>query len=151
MKKTSSVMNVLVPASFKIILFLLFMVGFHSVSARKIYSKSPGGDWTSTGSWSTGIVPAANDTVYIQGGHTISVTTNEYSNSTYMFLIVIGTLDLSNNGKLSFSSTSKVIIENSGRILGNSNGDQISVGTGGSEYSGGTQGNITGPSYIGDG
>ncbi len=153
MKKTFAIeMNLMSPTLSKIVfLCLLLMVGFHSASARKIFSKSPGGNWTSTGSWTAGIVPAANDTVYIQGGHTISVSSNEGSNSTYMFLIVIGTLDLSNNGKLSLSGSSYVIIENSGRILGNSNGDQISIGTGGSEYSGGSQGNITGPSYVGNG
>jgi hypothetical protein len=148
MKKTP----VMTSASFKVVcLGFVLCLAMHTASARKVYSLSPGGAWTSASSWVGGTVPAANDTVFIQGGHTISLSTNEGSNSTYMFLIIIGTLDLSNNGKLSFSGTSKVIITNSGRILGNSNGDQISIGTAGSEYSGGSQGNITGPSYIGDG
>jgi len=152
MKKTSAVeMNLGVYTLTKVILLCMVMlVGYHSASARKIYSKSPGGNWTNTGSWTTGIVPAANDTVFIQGGHTISISSNEGSNSTYMFLIVVGTLDMSNNGKLSLSGSSYVIIENSGRILGDGNSDQISIGTGGSEYTG-SQGNITGPSYVGNG
>jgi hypothetical protein len=120
-----------------------------SAFATVIYSSS-NGNWTSTASWFGGVVPVDGDTVVIQSGHTISVSTNEGSNSTYMFLIIVGTLDLTNNGKLSFSSSSKVIIETDGRILGNTNGDQISIGTGGSEYGGG-MGNITGPSYVSNG
>jgi hypothetical protein len=67
-----------------------------------------------------------------------------------MFLIILGTLDLSNNGKMSFSGTSNIIIETGARILGNNNSDQISIGTGGAEYTG-SQGTITGPSYIKNG
>lgn len=67
-----------------------------------------------------------------------------------MFLIIMGTLDLTNNGKLSFSASSKVIIETGGRILGNGNSDQISLGTASAEYTG-AQGNVTGPAYVGDG
>ncbi len=152
MKKTSAIeMNFMISQFSKIALFcLLLVMGFHSASARKIYSKAPGGNWTSAGSWTAGIVPAANDTVYIQGGHTISISSNEGSNSTYMFVIVVGTLDMTNNGKLSLSGSSYVIVENSGSILGNGNSDTISIGTGGAEYSGG-QGNVTGPSYVGNG
>jgi hypothetical protein len=118
--------------------------------ARKIYS-AQNGNWTLTSSWVQGVVPVAGDTVIIKAGHTISVSSNLYTNSTYMFLIIVGTLDLTNNGKMSFSSTAKVIIETGGRILGNGNSDQLSIGTGGAEYKGGDQGNITGPSYVSDG
>jgi hypothetical protein len=67
-----------------------------------------------------------------------------------VFLIIVGTLDLTSNGKLSFDDTAKVIIETGGRILGNGSNDQISIGTGGAEYTGG-QGNVTGPSYVSNG
>lgn len=127
------------------LLSFVFMPSF----ARKIYSAG-NANWTSTGAWVGGVVPVANDTVIIQNGHTISVSSNLYSNSTYMFLIILGTLDLTSNGKISLSSTSNIIIETGAQILGNGNSDQISIGSGSPEYSGG-QGTITGPSYVNNG
>lgn len=132
-----------------ILIFLLLIVTVSNSYARKIYS-SGSGNWTASGSWVGGVVPVANDTVIIQNTHTISVTGNLYSNSTYMFLIILGTLDLTNNGKMSFNASSNIIIETGARILGNNNADQISIGTGGAEYTG-SQGTITGPSYIKNG
>jgi len=132
---------------FLIALFFL-AVSISSQGAKKYTQAS--GNWQTGGTWAGGVAPVAGDTVYILGAHTVSVTNNLYSNSTYMFLIVVGTLDLTNNGKLNFNASSKVIIESNGRILGNSNGDQISIGTGGGEYKGDAQGNITGPAYVGD-
>jgi hypothetical protein len=130
-----------------IVLQILFLT--NDAWARKIYSRQ-NGNWTATSSWMQAVVPVDGDTVIIRSGHTISVNSNLYSNSTYMFLIIVGTLDLTANGKMSFSSTAKVIIETGGRILGNGNNDQISVGSGSPEYTGGS-GNITGPSYVSDG
>jgi hypothetical protein len=118
--------------------------------ARKIYSNQTG-DWSTTSTWKNSIVPVAGDTVIIKTGHTVSVSANLYSNSTYMFLIIVGTLDLTNNGKISLDDTAKVIIETGGRILGNGNNDQLSIGSGGAEYKGGDQGNITGPAFVSDG
>lgn len=132
-----------------IVVILLVLVTITASHARKIYS-SGSGNWTTTGTWVGGIVPVANDTVIIQNTHSVAVTANLYSNSTYMFLIILGTLDLTNNGKMSFSSTSKIIIETGARILGNNSADQISIGTGGAEYTG-SQGTITGPSYVSNG
>ena len=86
-----------------IVLCLLVLVLSSTTFARLIYSNSPGGEWTNTASWIGGVVPIAGDTVIIQSGHTITVTiANLYNNSTYMFLIIVGTLDLSANGKLEF-------------------------------------------------
>lgn len=129
---------------------IFFLLTFsHLAEARKIYSRQTG-NWTTTTSWVGGVVPVSGDTVIIQYSHTISVTANLYSNSTYMFLVILGTLDLTNNGKMSFSAASNIIIETGARILGNNNADQISVGTGSPEYSG-SSGNITGPSYVNNG
>ncbi len=134
----------------KAIFIGLLVISISSSSfARKIYSAGTG-NWTATGSWVGGIVPVANDTVIIQNANTISVTSNLYSNSTYMFLIILGTLDLTDNGKMSFNASSKVIIEAGAQILGNGNQDQLSIGTGPIEYTGG-MGNITGPSYVSNG
>jgi hypothetical protein len=121
-----------------------------SAFATVIYSRATG-NWTSTTSWFGGVVPVDGDTVVIQSGHTISVVgDNLYSNSTYMFLIIVGTLDLSANGKMSFDGSSKVIVETGGRVVGNGNSDTISIGTGGAEYNG-SLGTITGPSYVSNG
>jgi len=117
--------------------------------ARKIYTAQSGA-WETTSTWKNSIIPVDNDTVIIKTGHTVTVSSNLYSNATHMFLIVVGTLDLTNNGKLSFDASSNVIVETGGRILGNGASDQLSIGTGGAEYKG-NQGNVTGPSYVSDG
>jgi hypothetical protein len=127
---------------------LFVLISASSLAAKK-YSTG-NGNWTATGTWVGGVVPVTGDTVIIQTNHTVSVSANLYGNSTYMFLIILGTLDLTNNGKLSFDADTKIIIETGARILGNGNSDQISIGSGSPEYTGG-QGTITGPSYVSNG
>lgn len=130
--------------------FLLVLAALVPSQAAKKYSQASG-NWQTGSTWAGGVVPVAGDTVYILGAHTVNVVNdNLYSNSTYMFMVVMGTLDLTNNGKLNFNGSAKVIIENGGRILGNSNGDSISMAGGPAEYKGDEDGNITGPSYVGD-
>jgi hypothetical protein len=137
------------PNSVVFILFVLIFVG-QPAEAKKVYSAQTG-NWETTSTWVGGVVPVAGDTVIIKTSHTVSITSNLYSNSTYMFLIIVGSLDLTNNGKLNLGPTANVIIETGGKILGDGNSDQISIGSGTSEYRGGFQGEIVGPSYVNDG
>lgn len=146
----SCVQHVIKRSNFAVLLFFTLILVSESAEARKIYS-AQSGNWTTTSTWIGGVVPVANDTVIIKASHTVAITANLYNNSTYMFLIIVGSLDLTNNGKLNLGSTAKVILETGGQILGNGNSDQLSIGTGTSEYRGGFQGNITGPSYVSDG
>ncbi len=129
-----------------LVFFLVWLAGSEMASARKVYSAG-NGDWSTAASWNLG-VPVNGDTVIIQSGHTITVTANLYSTSISMFVVVVGTLDLGNNGKLSYNNTSTVIVETGGSILGTSNGAQISFGGGAAEYRGNFQGTITGPAYV---
>lgn len=115
-----------------VLVLALILSFFNSAEARIIYSTTSG-SWSATSTWFGGIVPVANDTVVIQDTHTVTNSANLYSNSTYMFLIVDGTLDLGNTGKLNFNGSSNVIVETGGRILGTGNGAQISIGNGGAE------------------
>jgi hypothetical protein len=132
-----------------VIFSLVLLVATTSLATKK-YSQASG-NWTTGSTWVGGVVPVANDTVFILPQHNISISNaNLYSNSTYMFLIVMGTLDLHDNGKLSFNSSSKVIIETGGKIIGDGSSDQISMGGGPSEYSG-SQGTVTGPAYVSNG
>jgi hypothetical protein len=127
---------------------LLVLLSISSFAAKK-YSAA-NGNWTTGSTWIGGVVPANNDTVFVLKQHTVTVNSNVNLSSSYVFLVIIGTLDMTNNGKLSFDASSKVIIETGGRILGNGNSDQISIGSGSAEYDGGL-GNITGPSNISNG
>jgi hypothetical protein len=117
--------------------------------ATKKYSKNSGA-FSTAANWIGGAAPVNNDTIIIQSGHVMTVSSNLYSNSTYMFIIIVGTLDLTNNGKISLDATAKVIIETGGTILGDGSNDQISIGGGPSEYTG-SQGTITGPTYVSNG
>lgn len=135
------------PSIVPLYITILLFVSISSQAAVK-YSKTSGA-WTTAANWIGG-VPVANDTVFILSQHDMAVSSNLYSNSTYMFVIILGTLDLTANGKLNFNASAKVIIETGGSILGDGNNDQISFGGGTSEYRGGVQGNVTGPAYVGD-
>jgi len=132
-----------------ILIGLLFLMLSSASFAAKKYSAASG-NWTTGSTWIGGVVPANNDTVFVLKQHTITVNSNVNLSSSYVFLVIIGTLDMTDNGKLSFDAASKVIIETGGRILGNGNSDQISIGGGSAEYDGGL-GNITGPSNISNG
>jgi hypothetical protein len=125
---------------------LLFLFFSTPVLAGKKYSAASG-NWTTGSTWIGGVVPTNNDTVFVLKQHTVTVNSNVNLSGSYVFLIVIGTLDMTNNGKLSFNVSSKVIIETGGRILGNGSSDTISIGPGAAEYTG-AQGTLTGPSNI---
>jgi hypothetical protein len=127
---------------------ILLVFGADSYATKK-YSKNSGA-FNTAANWIGGVTPVDNDTIIIQSGHIMTVSSNLYSNSTYMFIIIVGTLDLTNNGKISLDATAKVIIETGGTILGDGSNDQISIGGGPSEYTG-AQGTITGPTYVSNG
>jgi len=130
-----------------LVFFLVWLASSEMASARLIYTAGSG-NWQATTTWTGGIVPINGDTVIIQSGHTATVSANLYSTSIYMFVVVVGTLDLGSIGKLSFTNTSKVIVETGGNILGTGNGAQISMGGGEAEYKGNFQGEITGPAWV---
>jgi hypothetical protein len=127
---------------------ILLVFGADSFATKK-YSKNSGA-FTTAANWINGVAPVNNDTIIIQSGHVMTVNSNLFSNSTYLFLIIVGTLDLTDNGKISLGGTAKVIIETGGTILGDGSNDQISIGGGPSEYTG-VQGTITGPTFITNG
>jgi hypothetical protein len=135
-----------------IIFILLCVIGLDSAFGRIVYSTGSG-DWQQGSTWNLGgtALPANGDTVVIQANHTVTVGANLYSATTYMFVVIVGTLDLGQVGKLGFTNTSKVIVETGGQILANGNGAQITLGIGNAEYKGQEDGNITGPSYIDNG
>lgn len=146
MKKTFS-QKITITAS--LIFFLLTFS--HLAEARKIYSRQTG-NWTTTSSWVGGTVPSLDgDTVIIQYGHTITINDNRNYGSSTMFIVILGTLDVSSNGRLRIAADSNVIIETGGRLVGNSSGsDMVDLGGGSAEYTG-NLGTITGPSYINNG
>ena len=68
------------------------------------------GNWEIGSTWAGGAVPVTGDTVYVMGPHTVMVNNNLYGNTTYMFLVIVGTLDLTNNGKLDFNASTSLRI-----------------------------------------
>jgi hypothetical protein len=63
----------------KILYFLLFALIATTTQARVITSTSTGGNWSSTGTWGSGVVPGSTDTAIIAtlSGYSVTVNTTE--------------------------------------------------------------------------
>jgi hypothetical protein len=86
------------------------------------------GLWTASGTWGCGAVPACGDSVVIQSGHTVSITSQDYKSCVSKLVIVIrGTLQFTAPGKLELSCTGRLYVFSGGKVIaalgatGNSN------------------------------
>lgn len=84
-----------------------------------------GGAWSSSGTWSCGVVPGNNDTMIIPVGFTVSVDINSptYSN---MLVIVNGILDFGNGQKLNICPGG-VYVSGTGELSGGTPGSKINI------------------------
>ena len=108
------------------IVTLLIMLSATSLMASKKTSKTDS-DWDTNSTWNPGSVPGDNDSIVIRAGDTVSISGNHNLNN--VVIIVLGRLDLSNNGKLNLDAASKIYVQTGGIIVGNGNSDQIKLGS----------------------
>lgn len=122
--------------------FFISYCCFVNIAHAKLVTSVTDGDWTTTETWDNG-EPVSGDEILILHDITISSNVN-----TPLFYIVIrgGSLDLSNNGKLTLASGSLIVIE-SGFIIGDGSNDQLKIG-GTKVYSGSDADNPIGPTYL---
>lgn len=113
--------------SSRLFLSLLFSVLFCSTLSAVVYSKQSGA-WTSPSTWQGGQVPAYNDYIVIQAGHTV---TNGNPFTQNGFVEVKGTLVLTGNAVRIFSTSSSLDIDGLLRIEGGTNHfDCVTYGAG---------------------
>lgn len=137
---------------YSLLVFLLsFLVG-NDALARRCYSNT-NGDWEDPTKWTCGTVPANGDTIYINPGHTITITTinNTLESGSPVFISISGTLKFNTGKKLNLSCGSGVNVNPGGSITSSGGGganNQLTIcGTTVWQTSDGT---VTGPMNYGN-
>lgn len=111
-----------------------FLVLFHLSSEARTCVSITSGNWESTGTWlCDGVpsIPAAGDNVYIQSGHTVTMTTNhQISGSGAVFIYVYGVLTFDQSGKITLPAGSGVAVMSGGSVVATGNGgsNKITIG-----------------------
>lgn len=102
---------------------IALLIGFTSFATS---DKGVGNNnWGTKGAWNLNRVPQDNDSIIIPAGYTVTISDNYPLNN--VVIIVNGTLNF-DNGKLRLDDASKVIVETTGKIIGDGSSDQISIG-----------------------
>ena len=98
---------------------VLFLIVFINVNVNAATCSSLGnGAWNNPATWSCGVIPGSGDTITINVGHTVVISTTEVHVGAPMFLYVDGTFLFDSPGaKLHMPCGSGVIISGTGIIL----------------------------------
>jgi hypothetical protein len=104
--------------SAKAIFIIYFLFAYESNRGATCVTTASGA-WTSTAVWSCGAVPSCGDSVVIQAGHTVSLTSQNYTGcgATKMIIVVKGTLQFTAPGKLEMSCAGKTYVFTGGKIV----------------------------------
>jgi hypothetical protein len=107
-------------------IYTTLIVLFISIASfgGKISSVKNGG-WGTADTWSLNNVPRNGDSIIIPSD--LTVTLNGLDDLDNVIIVIYGTLDLG-NGKLRLNDASRVIIETTGRLTGQNNNDQLTIG-----------------------
>lgn len=84
------------------------------------------GNWTTTNTWDLNQVPQNTDSIIIAAN--ITVTLDRNIDLDNVIIVIYGVLDL-DNGKLRLNDPSRVIIETGGKLTGEGNNDQLTIGS----------------------
>lgn len=103
----------------------------HALSLTLVVTFLPGatkistgnGNWTSGGSWSPAGAPGAGDSIIIQSGHSIVISSNLSYSGAEMVIVIRGTFAFDNGKKIKLPCNSRIYIFDEA---------QITVGGGGS-------------------
>lgn len=129
-----------------LLLLSLLITTLHS-GYSSICNSNGNGNWNATASWSCGRIPIAGDTIKIQIGHTITVTSTFTLSGAAVVLLIQGTLAFNNGREITLPINSR--IELTGSILGGGGGgnsSNITIGNTVVWKSG--DGNIAGPKLL---
>ncbi|MBI3235773.1 MAG: T9SS type A sorting domain-containing protein [Bacteroidetes bacterium] len=111
----------------------IIFLGITYSSARKITSKVNGG-FTASSSWNSSFTPAAGDTITINSGHKITVSSNLTYSGTAIMIIVEGEFNFNGGGsKITLPSGSTIVIKSGGSLTtsgsGAGNSQTVKIGS----------------------
>lgn len=119
---------------------ILFVLLFSSFAIFGIDTSNGNGDWESNAAWTKGIEPTTEDTLIIELGDTLDITSN-YTYPVDVIIIVRGAIRFS--GKLNLSADSELYTDGgTGTLIttGGGNSDKLKIG--GVGYWDGNDGNL---------
>lgn len=141
----------------KIGLFVMVIIASVTAYATIITAITNGGDWNTSSTWDAGRPPQSGDTVVIPAGYIVNINSN-YS-YTGLFIVVYGTLNFNQNGKLNLYGTTNpyqpanIQIMTGGQTTSatSNSSDQVKIFLNGTMYShlSGNQLNINHDTLIG--
>jgi hypothetical protein len=80
-----------------VVMMVLLALASDKTQARVLQSVQTG-NWTTTSTWSPAVAPAAGDTIIINDGHTVTISSNLSYTTTPMSIEVFGTWRFSGAG-----------------------------------------------------
>jgi hypothetical protein len=132
-------------------LVIIFCIFLFTQPLKGVLKLSTGnGDWTASGTWNPSGQPACGDSIIINAGHTVSVTSQVSYNgcATPVILVIRGTLYFEGGSKLRLSCGSKIYIFAGGRIDSDGAGNSNQLEVCGTTVWTGTSGPVNGPVCI---
>ncbi len=122
-----------------------------SIAISRNYSSVGSGNFTSSSTWQNGYTPAGDDTLTIEAGHTVTVSSNlNYTSQNAMFIIVKGSFYFNGGGsKIRMATGSIVDIRTGGTVSGNGSGSSQTIVAGGSTLWSPSDGTVSGPASLG--
>jgi hypothetical protein len=133
----------------KLYFLMLMTLPFLSYATPRTINKAQtnNANWSSTGAWSQGRIPANNDSIIIPAGITITFDVN--ATLTNVYLTISGTLDFDQNQSMSLDASSVVYIPTGGTLTAThpTPNELISIG-GVNKYNGKTDNTISGPAIA---
>jgi G8 domain len=112
--------------------FLALFFSIETMAITKTFTGASGGNWTVAANWSPSGVPADGDDVIIPDNITVNITTNIGPEP--RSITINGTLNFTNNGKLTVTSVVYINPATGGAANGDSNNDKFTIN--GVTYSG---------------
>lgn len=130
------------------IVFLFLLMSTPSKAALIVSSGS--GNWSSTSTWSGGVVPTCNDSVVIQSTHTISLSSNLNITCTGKVVIILyGVFNFPPGRQATFPSGSYISIMNGGHIYAQvSSGQASAITIGDTQAWQSSGGDVPGPACV---
>jgi hypothetical protein len=125
---------------------LLVLISTFTLQAATRYSVMSG-NWSNNATWSGNQVPQCGDSIIIQGGHTVTIVSQETYNC-IVKIVLKGNLYFSSGNKLNLLCGSQVFVFPNGEVASPANGSSNRINICGLEYWSSANGKLTGPSCM---
>lgn len=134
---------------FVTLIFIMWLLTFSFSADAALIRSATSGNWSTGSTWLGGVAPGCNDSIVIEAGHSISISSNiTFACASYIPISLTGTLVFSNGRKLTLPCGSRLYIFGQGIVTGTGGGGSNSIEICGTQVWQSGSGNVSGPSCL---